>query len=101
MEVCAIASSVSGLEPQNPTLRRDSFPKKIPSLLTHCWGLRRSRPEPAAPWQKHHEGTEEGERCHGLYCKEAGDVSGYVSFFQDLGSSYPNLLTFMDGQPRP
>lgn len=32
VEVCAIASSVSGLEPQNPTLRRDSFPKKIPWL---------------------------------------------------------------------
>lgn len=89
VEVCAIASSVSGLEPQNPTLRRDSFPKKIPWLPTQCWGLRRSRSESAAPWQKHHEGTEEGERCHGLCCEEAGDISGYVSFFWDLSSSYP------------
>lgn len=62
VEVHTITLSVSGLEPQNPTLRRDSFPKKIPTLLTQCWGLRRRGPESAALWQKHHEGTEEGER---------------------------------------
>lgn len=62
MEVHTIASFVSRLEPQNPTLRRDLFPKKIPTLLAQCWGLRSSRPESAALWQKHHEGTEEGER---------------------------------------
>lgn len=52
-------------------------------------------------WQKHCKDTRKGERCHGLGCEEVGDVSGYVSVFWHLGSSYPNLLSFMDGQPSP
>lgn len=31
-----IALSVSGLEQQNSTLGKDSFPKQIPWLLTQC-----------------------------------------------------------------